>query len=206
MRSCFLGLTATSNAPKIGRKRRRSSSDKADALEAAESMNKRARGETPLNQDEPSTSTLPAADNEGVKEVTKGVKEFELEDGEKKTQEDSEKIVASGSAPDVLPESVPLPEEEAGELDSSSIASTPPPDGETQGEKDNDAVEEEEGSTGTEGETATKEAPSSDNETRVEDATEKVLEKASESKQDELAEVSTGADTPTAQETPDLKD
>jgi hypothetical protein len=65
---------------------------------------------------ESSSTPLPQANEAAdVKEVTQGVKEVELEE-----------------KPQALPESVPLPEEQAGELDAdaSSTASTPPPVGE----------------------------------------------------------------------------
>ncbi|EEB89904.1 hypothetical protein MPER_11951, partial [Moniliophthora perniciosa FA553] len=106
----------TSNAPKIGRKRRRSSTDRDQDVGGDESTKKKVRGDTPVtpaaeeNGAEASFSTT-QPDTEAVKEVTKGVKDVELEDKEK-----------------LAPESVPLPEEVAGELDSSSIASTPPPE------------------------------------------------------------------------------
>jgi len=85
---------------------------------------KKARGDTPDDSGTPAdddaldaaSAPLPVAsavETADVKEMTKGVKKVELED----THEE---------AP--LPESVPLPEEKAGELDAeaSSTASTPP--------------------------------------------------------------------------------
>ncbi|ESK91685.1 hypothetical protein Moror_10659 [Moniliophthora roreri MCA 2997] len=107
---------ATSNAPKIGRKRRRSTTDRDQGVGGDESTKKKVRGDTPVtpatevNGAEASSSTA-QPDTEAVKEVTKGVRDVELEDKEK-----------------LAPESIPLPEEVAGELDSSSIASTPPPE------------------------------------------------------------------------------
>ncbi|SJL10681.1 uncharacterized protein ARMOST_14072 [Armillaria ostoyae] len=95
---------ATSNAPKTGRKRRFSTTD-GDAEDDL-TNNKKIRGDSPATPAE-----TPLVDKE-VKAVTKGVKEVELEDKE------------------AAPESVPLPEEEPGELDegasTDSIASTPP--------------------------------------------------------------------------------
>ncbi len=97
-------VTATSNAPKTGRKRRFSTTD-GDAEDDL-TNNKKIRGDSPATPVE-----APLVDKE-VKAVTKGVKEVELEDKE------------------AAPECVPLPEEEPGELDegasTDSIASTPP--------------------------------------------------------------------------------
>ncbi|KAJ7135391.1 hypothetical protein C8R43DRAFT_955928 [Mycena crocata] len=111
----------TSNAPHAGRKRRMADEDR-DEDDEEQSRLKKVRGATDEAQPDAqsaardsSTTPLPQAkESEGVKEVTEGVKEVELE----------EKLQA-------LPESVPLPEEKAGELDgeSSSTASTPPPTG-----------------------------------------------------------------------------
>ncbi|KAJ4473158.1 hypothetical protein J3R30DRAFT_768835, partial [Lentinula aciculospora] len=133
---------ATSNAPKIGRKRRLSSTER-DLVEdkKEQSRSKKHRGDTPqtplelstaANLEEAGPST--EVDSEGVKEVTKGVKEVELE--EKKAQEhnDEAEVVTtdeSGSNEETVvdPELVPLPKELSGELDdTSSIASTPPAD------------------------------------------------------------------------------
>ncbi|KAL0563286.1 hypothetical protein V5O48_018787 [Marasmius crinis-equi] len=184
---------ATSNAPKIGRKRRRSSTEQDAAV--AESSSKRVRGDTPAAQDEASTSMAPAADTEGMKEVTKGVKEVELEDKDKNAQE--EKVDAESEK--VQPESVPLPDEVVGELDSASIASTPPPEGDAaEEEKDKEAAAAVEAAAGTEQVPAgVKEDQSSDDETKVDDITQ--VEKPNESTNVETAEIP--ADATPAQET-----
>ncbi|KAK7053034.1 hypothetical protein VNI00_004355 [Paramarasmius palmivorus] len=106
---------ATSNAPKIGRKRRRSMTDREQDAPMDGSSKKKVRGDTPVvtATDGEGSTPAPQPETEAVKEVTKGVKGVELEDKDK-----------------VEPESVPLPDEVAGELDSSSIASTPPPESE----------------------------------------------------------------------------
>jgi hypothetical protein len=95
-----------------------------DDDEEEQSRMKKVRGATAESQENPqaaarensSTPLPPAQETEGVKEVTQGVKEVELD-----------------TKPETLPESVPLPDAVAGELDaeSSSTASTPPPAGET---------------------------------------------------------------------------
>ncbi|KAJ6612775.1 hypothetical protein B0H10DRAFT_2050992 [Mycena sp. CBHHK59/15] len=113
----------TSNAPHVGRKRRMADEDRDDDDEEQQSRLKKVRGATteskaesqPTVRETSSTPLPQAKETEGVKEVTKGVKEVELEE-----------------KPQTLPESVPLPEAVAGELDgeSSSTASTPPPAGE----------------------------------------------------------------------------
>ncbi|KAK0460706.1 uncharacterized protein EV420DRAFT_1478455 [Desarmillaria tabescens] len=95
---------ATSNAPKTGRKRRFSTTER--DVKDDPVNNKKIRGDSPVT-----TAETPLVDKE-VKAVTKGVKGVELEDKE------------------AAPESIPLPEEEPGELDegagTDSIASTPP--------------------------------------------------------------------------------
>ncbi|KAF9078609.1 hypothetical protein BDP27DRAFT_1378984 [Rhodocollybia butyracea] len=122
---------ATSNAPKIGRKRRLSSTER-DLEEdtEAQSKTKRSRGDTPQDSLPLTTSTSTSEetgstlqiDSEGVKEVTQGVKEVELEENTEEAATDdplkAETVVA--------PELIPLPkEEESGELDeTSSIASS----------------------------------------------------------------------------------
>jgi len=60
---------------------------------------------------------LPQIDTKEVKEVTQGVKEVDLEEG-------SKDLPADGA---VVPESIPLPEEAAGELDelSSDVVEDP---------------------------------------------------------------------------------
>lgn len=112
---------ATSNAPHVGRKRRMADEDR-DEDEDEQARLKKSRGASEPQPDaqtalDSSSTPLPQAkETEAVKEVTQGVKEVELEE-----------------KPQALPESVPLPEEKAGELDaeSSSTASTPPPTGES---------------------------------------------------------------------------
>ncbi|KAJ7507242.1 hypothetical protein B0H11DRAFT_196281 [Mycena galericulata] len=110
----------TSNAPHVGRKRRMADEDR-DEDDDEQARLKKSRGAASEAQpdaqparDSSSTPLPQAKETEGVKEVTEGVKEVELE----------EKPQAAA-----IPESVPLPEEKAGELDaeSSSTASTPPP-------------------------------------------------------------------------------
>ncbi|KAF9255850.1 hypothetical protein L218DRAFT_1081630 [Marasmius fiardii PR-910] len=192
---------ATSNAPQVGRKRRRSSAGVGDEDPYAETelSKKRVRGDTPLTQDGTPSSTPQPADSEGLKEVTKGVKEVELEDKEKTKGEEK-------TAEDIHPETVPLPEEVAGELDSSSIASTPPPPGleDEGGEEGKDIVT----TTGTEGEAGIKEGhnQSDDDETKVDDvpeATNRAVASKEPSKEP-VTEVST--DGTAAQQTVDLKD
>ncbi|KAJ7788090.1 hypothetical protein B0H14DRAFT_2950330 [Mycena olivaceomarginata] len=108
----------TSNAPRVGAKRRMADEDR-DEDDEEQARLKKSRGpasEIPADARESSSTPLPQApETAGVKEVTEGVKEVELEE-----------------KPQALPESVPLPEEKAGELDAdvSSTASTPPPTGE----------------------------------------------------------------------------
>ncbi|KAK7433982.1 hypothetical protein VKT23_020446 [Stygiomarasmius scandens] len=144
---------ATSNAPSIGRKRRRDSVDR-DVDEEGRATPKKARGDTPaeLETDQAASTSAPVQqETEAVKEVTKGVKEVELD--EKKAVEGKDDVETKGDlekgegaepeglAPKavkgadteeeekeaIAPESVPLPEEVSGELDeSASIRSTPP--------------------------------------------------------------------------------
>lgn len=115
-----------------------------------QSRTKRSRGDTPqtpapLSTEAASEETGSASlvDSEGVKEVTKGVKEVELE--EKENKDEPSVVAAEDVSKDdsVAPESVPLPKEVSGELDdASSIASTPPA-GDTE-EVEGDAKTEEE--------------------------------------------------------------
>jgi hypothetical protein len=107
--------TATSHAPKVGRKRRMSDEDD-DAKDDDALLRKKAKPDSSTSADKPSESepAVAQADSAEVKEVTKGVQEVELDD----------------RAP-VSPESVPLPDEEAdGELDESADE-TPGPAEET---------------------------------------------------------------------------
>ncbi|KAL0946139.1 hypothetical protein HGRIS_012404 [Hohenbuehelia grisea] len=117
---------ATSNAPQIGRKRRLSSTERDLEDLEDERVAKKNRGLNPASVSDDadqeharatSSTPLPQGkeDTEGVKEVTQGVEEVDL--GDKAT---------------VAPESVPLPEGTAGELDEK--ASSPPPVAETASE------------------------------------------------------------------------
>ncbi|GAW03499.1 hypothetical protein LENED_005228 [Lentinula edodes] len=132
---------ATSNAPKVGRKRRLSSTERDLAEDKEEqSRSKKHRGDTPqtplelptvATSVEEETGNTSQVDLEGVKEVTEGVKEVDLED--KQTAEHSDEAEVATTSDDsndetvVAPETVPLPEEVSGELDdTSSTASTPP--------------------------------------------------------------------------------
>ncbi|KAJ7164942.1 hypothetical protein C8R46DRAFT_1097672 [Mycena filopes] len=119
----------TSNAPRVGHKRRMADEDR-DEDDEEQARQKKVRGATdealPDATRESSSTPLPQApETAGVKEVTQGVKEVELE-----------------TKPQAVPESVPLPEEKAGELDAdaSSTASTPPPTGEPSETQDTDAA------------------------------------------------------------------
>ncbi|KAF9238998.1 hypothetical protein BU15DRAFT_47150 [Melanogaster broomeanus] len=98
---------ATSNAPTIGRKRRFSVTEHDDD-EPASSTAKKAK-EEPIQLDAESESTAgessngeatPIIEGEGVKEVTEGVKEVDLEDKE--------------GALSTRPEGVPLPDSRCG--------------------------------------------------------------------------------------------
>ncbi|KAF7366642.1 hypothetical protein MSAN_00922100 [Mycena sanguinolenta] len=105
----------TSNAPRVGAKRRMADEDR-DEDDEEQARQKKVRGptnEAPADARESSSTPLPLAnETAGVQEVTEGVKEVELDE-----------------KPQALPESIPLPAEKAGELDAdaSSTASTPPP-------------------------------------------------------------------------------
>ncbi|KAJ7248554.1 hypothetical protein B0H12DRAFT_1123266 [Mycena haematopus] len=105
----------TSNAPRVGAKRRMADEDR-DEDDEEQARLKKVRGSTNEAQAdarENSSTPLPQPNETvGVQEVTEGVKEVELDE-----------------KPQALPESVPLPAEKAGELDAdaSSTASTPPP-------------------------------------------------------------------------------
>ncbi|KAJ7031669.1 hypothetical protein C8F04DRAFT_1041368 [Mycena alexandri] len=119
----------TSNAPRVGHKRRMADEDR-DEDDEEQARQKKVRGATdealPDARESSSTPLPHAPETAGVKEVTQGVKEVDLET---KSQ--------------AVPESVPLPEEKAGELDgddASSTASTPPPTGEPSEAQETDAV------------------------------------------------------------------
>lgn len=106
------GDPATSNAPQKGRKRRLSSTEREQDPDLEESSKKKIRGEsTASSVPDVNDQQLPQVETEEVKEVTEGVKEVELAD--------SEQVVG--------PASVPLPEDDSGELDERSSA-TPPPE------------------------------------------------------------------------------
>jgi len=99
----------TSNAPRTTRKRRLSSAERDDADEGK--AGKKVRGDTasPSVADADATFLAPATpetDTREVKEVTQGVGEVELADR-------SEKVLVT----DAAPETIPLPEENSGELD-----------------------------------------------------------------------------------------
>lgn len=105
--------------------------------ELDEQSRKKSRGDTPQTLAPSSTQatalgetgSTPQNDSEGVKEVTQGVKEVELQEKEKKdgTTAVAEEDDLKADNSQVAPESVPLPKEVSGELDEgSSIASTPP--------------------------------------------------------------------------------
>ncbi|KAF5384437.1 hypothetical protein D9615_003328 [Tricholomella constricta] len=100
----------TSNAPQKGRKRRLSSTERDHDIDMDESLKKKHRGESSaaseLGEVAPEASSS-QVESTAVKEVTEGVKEVELAD-------------ATDAA------AVPLPEEEAGELDEPASAATPP--------------------------------------------------------------------------------
>ncbi|KAJ7481573.1 hypothetical protein FB451DRAFT_1364749 [Mycena latifolia] len=139
----------TSNAPHTGRKRRMADEDRDDDDEEQARLKKvrAATVEAPDARESSATPLPQAKETADVKEVTQGVKEVELEE-----------------KPQTLPESVPLPEEEAGELDgeASSTASTPPPAGEP--EETQDAVPEAEAASGD----VVSEAPAADAQASVE--------------------------------------
>ncbi|KAJ6591068.1 hypothetical protein DFH09DRAFT_192787 [Mycena vulgaris] len=108
----------TSNAPHVGRKRRMADEDRDDDDEEQSRLKKVRAAASDVQPDACESSSTPlssAKESAAVKEVTQGVKEVDLEE-----------------KPLALPETVPLPEETAGELDGevSSTASTPPPAGE----------------------------------------------------------------------------
>ena len=109
---------ATSNAPQAGKKRRLSSTERERDPDCEESRKKKVRGDSVASSvPDPSQPPLPQAETAEVKYVTQGVNRVELTDAET----------------DVLPETIPLPEEEAGELDEPT-SSPAPPAGEAQEE------------------------------------------------------------------------
>jgi len=99
---------ATSNAPQTGRKRRLSSTERERDPDFEESSKKKVRGDSVASSvPDSGEPLLPQVETAELKDVTQGVKLVELTDTETV----------------VLPETIPLPEEEAGELDEPS--STP---------------------------------------------------------------------------------
>ncbi|KAF9530550.1 hypothetical protein CPB83DRAFT_734560, partial [Crepidotus variabilis] len=101
----------TSNAPQRNRKRRLSSPERGEVdEEQSEKKKVRAESSTPSMADTEATflTPVPQTENSEVKEVTQGVKEVDLDDKEAQY---------SDSAETTAPESVPLPEEQSGELD-----------------------------------------------------------------------------------------
>jgi len=110
----------TSNAPRTRRKRRHSSTEREVELDAGQA-NKKARGdsETPSLADADALfmgpPPVPQRDTSEVKEVTQGVKEVDLDGRDPSEGPDHVDLEAAKST--TLPESIPLPEEQAGELD-----------------------------------------------------------------------------------------
>ncbi|KAG5644682.1 hypothetical protein DXG03_007982 [Asterophora parasitica] len=113
----------TSNAPQRGRKRRLSSTEREQDPDIEESQKKKIRGESTVSAaSEAGDATLSQqAESSAVKEVTRGVKEVELDDSTDASKVEDGKEVA------VAPEAVPLPEEDAGELDEPEAAKATPP-------------------------------------------------------------------------------
>ncbi|KAI9460693.1 hypothetical protein HD554DRAFT_1992177, partial [Boletus coccyginus] len=115
---------ATSHAPTIGRKRRRSITEQ-DSDRSASSTVKRTKSD-PVKLDtecdsasggeSPKGDSVPPVEGQGVKEVTNGVKEVDLEDKDK--LEDASSI---------LPEGVPLPDSPSGSAEPESEAPEPEP-------------------------------------------------------------------------------
>ncbi|KAG5639751.1 hypothetical protein H0H81_000031 [Sphagnurus paluster] len=100
----------TSNAPQKGRKRRLSATEREQDVQKEESLKKKIRGES-------TASDAGDLESKAVKEVTRGVRDVDLEaDGDQK------EIV---EADNVAPEAVPLPDEESGELDEPSTVVAP---------------------------------------------------------------------------------
>jgi len=101
---------ATSNAPQKGKKRRLSSTERDPEPDAEESAKKKVRGDS-VASSAPDTNQLvsPQVETAEVKYVTQGVEQVELTDAE---------LV-------VVPEAIPLPDAEEGELD--EVSATPPP-------------------------------------------------------------------------------
>lgn len=96
---------ATSNAPQIGKKRRMSDED--EDMPPSGSIKKSRTGLLPVDGDaveEGASSQETDATTEDVKEVTKGVRDVELEEG-KKTSHDDEPAPAEEAAAVPLPES-----------------------------------------------------------------------------------------------------
>jgi len=99
---------ATSNAPRTNRKRRLSPTERDEADEGKAGKKVRGDSATPSVADADATFLAPSSsgpDTKEVKEVTRGVREVELED-------EPERVVS-----ETAPEFIPLPEERSGELD-----------------------------------------------------------------------------------------
>ncbi|CAA7269918.1 unnamed protein product [Cyclocybe aegerita] len=111
---------ATSNAPRKTRKRRLSSTEREAAGDDEQANKKKIRGDsaTPSVADAEGVFLTPApqADTQEVKEVTQGVEEVDL-DGRAPNKE-----AAQGE--EAAPESIPLPEEQSGELDEPTTDAT----------------------------------------------------------------------------------
>ncbi|KAI0752710.1 hypothetical protein C8Q80DRAFT_470644 [Daedaleopsis nitida] len=111
---------ATSTAPQIGRKRRLSSTEPDEDRESTPAKKHRAESESvqgPGEEPREPTPSQPAKETEEVKEVTKGVQEVELEDGQpkppaEKSQDESEttEMVPEAETAAEKAAAVPLPD------------------------------------------------------------------------------------------------
>ncbi|KAH0831146.1 hypothetical protein J3R83DRAFT_13717 [Lanmaoa asiatica] len=115
---------ATSHAPTIGRKRRHSVTEQDDD-DSASSTAKRTKNDpvkpdtecdSPSDGESPNGNAVPSLSGQEVKEVTKGVKEVDLEDRDK--VEDASSI---------RPEGVPLPDSPSGSPVPESESESPEP-------------------------------------------------------------------------------
>jgi len=114
---------STSNAPRTRRKRRYSSTER--KAERDEQPNKRTRGDSATPDADGlfmGPPPVPQRDPSEVKEVTQGVKEVDL-DGKDPTHT-SDHVDREAVESAALPESIPLPEEQSGELDQSDCDAT----------------------------------------------------------------------------------
>jgi hypothetical protein len=113
----------TSNAPQRRRKRRLSSTERDVEADEDQANKKKARGESasPSVADAEGTFLTPApqVDTQEVKEVTQGVQEVDL---------DGKDVFEGTPAEEAAPESIPLPDENSGELDEPTSDDTPPAD------------------------------------------------------------------------------